>query len=144
MKLLLSAFVVAIFGIGSAFAGITARKVENAKSTATRSGKLVAFVFYQGYYNPNCPKCIAEVNANNAAVKRAIPRKYAVPIDVEGRQKDVDEALPSVVSKKGASPRIVVTDADCQKVVAEVRNGSSKEELEAFEKKVAEASGAGK
>jgi thiol-disulfide isomerase/thioredoxin len=139
MKHACIAALVAVLGIGSAFAAISAKKVETAKASAARSGKLIAFVFYQGYYAPNCPKCVAEVNGNNASAKRAIPKKDVVVIEVSGKEKDIDEGLPSVVSKTGTTPRIVVTDADCGQVVAEIKNGATKEELEAFEKKIEEA-----
>ncbi len=58
----------------SAFAGFSERKLEAAKKSAAKSGKKIAFVFYQDFYNPNCPKCIQEVSAANNAVTKSIPR----------------------------------------------------------------------
>lgn len=140
MKAVLFAAVVAVWGMGSALSAISEKKVENAKQSAAKSGKLIAFVFYQGYWDPNCPKCVATVNANNASAKRAIPRQDAVVIEVVGKEKEVEKALPAVVSKDGPTPRVVVTDADCGKIVAEVKAGASKADVEAFEKMVKDAS----
>lgn len=139
MKSVLCVVMIAVLGMGSAFSAINEKRVENAKRTAAKSGKLIAYVFYQGYYAPNCPKCIAEVNANNASAKKAIPRQDAVVIEVVGKEKDVVESLPSVVSIKGPTPRVVVTDANCEKIVAQINAGTSKADLEAFEKKVKDA-----
>ena len=130
---------IAVLGMGSAFPSITEKKVENTKQSAAKSGKLIAFVFYQAYWDPNCPKCVATVNANNAAAKKAIPRQDAVVIEVAGSEKEVEKALPAAVSKDGPTPRVVVTDADCGQIVAEVKAGASKEDLKAFEKKVKDA-----
>ena len=131
---------IAVLGMGSASSAINEKKVENAKQSAAKSGKLVAFVFYQGYWDPNCPKCVATVNANNASAKKVIPRQDAVVIEVVGKEKDVEKALPAVVSKDGATPRVVVTDADCGNIVAEIKAGASKADVEAFESKVKDAS----
>ena len=68
---------IAVLGMGSAFSSITEKKVENTKQSAAKSGKLIAFVFYQAYWDPNCPKCVATVNANNAAAKT--PRTMDAP-----------------------------------------------------------------
>jgi hypothetical protein len=140
MKLVLLVAMAVVLGMGSAFCAINEKKVENAKRTAAKSGKLIAFVFYQGYYAPNCPKCIAEVNANNATAKKVVPRQDAVVIEVVGKEAEVAESLPSVVSKDGPTPRVVVTDADCGQIVAEINPGMSKADLAAFEKKVKDAS----
>ena len=129
----------AALGMGSAFSSITERKVENTKQSAAKSGKLIAFVFYQAYWDPNCPKCIATVNANNGWAKKAIPRQDAVVIEVEGSAKDLEKALPAAVNKAGPTPRVVVTDADCGTIVAEVKAGATKEDVKAFEKKVKDA-----
>ena len=56
-----------------------------------------------------------------------------------GREKDVVESLPSAVSINGPTLRVVVTDANCEKIVAQINAGTSKADLEAFEKKVKDA-----
>jgi len=139
MKAILYVAMVAVLGMGSAFSAINEKKVENAKQSAAKSGKLIAFVFYQGYWDPNCPKCVATVNANNASAKKVIPRQDALVIEVVGSPKEVDKALPTVVSKDGPTPRVVVTDADCGKIVAEVKAGATKADVDAFAKTVKDA-----
>ena len=139
MKALLCVAMVAVLGMGSACSAINEKKVENAKQAAAKSGKLIAFVFYQAYWDPNCPKCVATVNANNASAKKVIPRQDTVVIEVVGKEKDVRAVLPPVVSMEGPTPRVVVTDAGCATLVAEMKPGMGKADLEAFEKKVKDA-----
>ncbi len=95
-------------------------------ASATKSGKLIAFVFYQDYALPNCPKCIATTNANNKAIKDAIPRPDVVVIEIDPGDKDLDK-LPSVVGGKGSAPRIVVTDAQATKVIATTKGSPDRE-----------------
>lgn len=139
MKAVLFVAMVAVLGMGNVFSAINEKKVENAKQSAAKSGKLIAFVFYQAYWNPNCPKCVATVNANNAAAKKVIPHQNALAIEVIGKEKDVKAVLPPVVSMEGPTPRVVVTDAACGTVVAEMKPGMGKTDLDAFEKKVKDA-----
>jgi len=127
---------VAVLGMGTALSAINEKRIENAKQSAAKSGKLIAFVFYQAYWDPNCPKCVATVNANNAAIKKVTPHQDALVIEVVGKEKDIKAALPPVVSMTGPTPRVVVTDADCGTIVAEMKPGTSKADLVAFEKKV--------
>jgi hypothetical protein len=120
----------------AAFAGFTERKLEAAMKKAAASEKKIAFVFYQDYYLPNCPTCIRNVNANNSAIKKAIPRSSAVvTVEIEKGDKDMDK-LPSAVSAKGPLPRIVVTDAACEKVVATLEGAPDRDKARAFEKEV--------
>ena len=106
---------------------------------AATSEKKIAFVFYQDYYLPNCPTCIQTVNANNTAIKRAIPRSSSVvTVEIEKGDKDMDK-LPSSVSAQGPLPRIVVTDAACEKVVAKLDGAPDRDKAKAFEKEVESA-----
>lgn len=100
-------------------AGFNEKRLESAKKNAATKGRLVAFFFEQAYYDPNCPKCIADVNANNAAMKKAIPRKYVELVTIEaGDKRDLDK-LPECVSDQSAgAPKIVLTDSACEKVLA--------------------------
>jgi len=139
MKTVLFVAMVAVLGMGSAVSAINEKKVENAKQSAAKSGKLIAFVFYQAYWDPNCPKCVATVNANNASAKKVIPRQDALVVEVVGKEKDAKAALPPVVSMDGPTPRVVVTDAACGTIVAEMKPGMGKADLDAFEKKVKDA-----
>jgi hypothetical protein len=135
MKTFIFTSIVACLGISTAMAGFSERKLESAKASAARSGKKIAFVFYQDYYLPNCPKCIATVNANNAAVKKAIPRSEVVMVEIEKGDKDMDK-LPACVAKDGPVPRIVVTDAETAKVVAELKGAPDRDKAKAFEEQV--------
>jgi hypothetical protein len=119
----------------TAFAGFSERKLESAKKSAAKSGKKIAFVFYQDYYLPNCPTCIQKVNAANNAVKKAVPRSEVVVVEIDKGDKDMDK-LPSVVSSEGGLPRIIVTDAACEKVVATLNGAPDREKAKAFEKEV--------
>lgn len=123
--------------VSTAFAGFSERKLESAQKKATTSGKKIAFVFYQDYYLPNCPKCIQQVNAANNAIKKAIPRSSVVTVEVEKDDRDLDK-LPSIVSN-GKLPRIVVTDAACEKVVAQLDGAPDRDKAKAFEEEVESA-----
>ena len=119
----------------TAFAGFSERKLESAKKSAAKSGKKIAFVFYQDYDLPNCPTCVQKVNAANNAVKKAVPRSEVVMVEIDKGDKDMDK-LPSVVSSEGGLPRIIVTDAACEKVVAQLSGAPDREKAKAFEKDV--------
>jgi hypothetical protein len=135
MKHLLITAAVTCLGISSAVAGFSERKLESAKTSAARSGKKIAFVFYQDYYLPNCPRCIATVNENNAAIKKAVPRSEVVMVEIEKGDKDMDK-LPACVAKDGPLPRIVVTDGETAKVVAELKGAPDRDKAKAFEAQV--------
>lgn len=114
------------------------RQLESRTAAAAKAGKLVAFVFYQDYALPNCPTCVANTDANNKALKSAIPRTDVVVIEIEADDKDLDK-LPSAVSAKGPTPRIVVTTADCTEVLAKLDGAPDRDEAKAFKATVSEA-----
>ncbi|MFM2197045.1 MAG: hypothetical protein RLZZ505_477 [Verrucomicrobiota bacterium] len=122
----------------AAFAGFTERKLEYAMKKASTSGKKVAFVFYQDYYLPNCPTCVRTVDANNSAIKKAIPRSEVVVIEIEKGDKDMDK-LPSAVTANGPLPRIVVTDAACEKVLAKLDGAPDRDKSKVFKGEVESA-----
>lgn len=116
-------------------AGFSERKLESAIASATKSGKPIAFVFYQDYALPNCPKCIASTNANNKAIKKAVPRPDAVVIEIERGDKNLDK-LPSSVSANGATPRIVITDSACEKVITQLDGAPDSKKAREFKASV--------
>ncbi len=122
----------------AAFAGFSEKKLEAAMKKAATSEKKIAFVFYQDYYLPNCPTCVRTVNANNSAIKKAIPRSEVVVIEIEKGDKDMDK-LPSAVSAQGPFPRIVVTDSACEKVVAKLDGAPDRDKAKAFKEEVESA-----
>jgi hypothetical protein len=115
--------------------GFSERRLEAAQKKAADSNKKIAFVFYQDYYLPNCPKCIQSVNANNNAIKKAIPRSSVVVVEIEKDDKNLDK-LPTAVSVQGKLPRIVVTDAASEKVIAKLEGAPDREKAKAFEEEV--------
>jgi hypothetical protein len=140
MKSLIAIAVVTLVGVSSVFATFSERKLESAKKSASQSGKGIAFVFWQEYWAPNCPKCVAQVNTNNSALKKAIPRSSVVVVEIEPGEKGT-EALPSTVSAKGQNPRIVVVDAGCEKVLAQLTGAPDRKKADEFEASVKEAVG---
>lgn len=140
MKFAITLSLLSVFSITSAFAGFSERKLESAKASASKAGKNIAFVFYQDYWDPRCPKCVQSVDANNSAIKKAIPRSSVVVIEIEKGDKDMDK-LPSTVPATGKLPRIIVTDAGAEKVIAEQQGAPDRDASKAFEEKVKEAAG---
>jgi hypothetical protein len=123
-------------------AGITESRIEATKQSAAKKGRLIAFFFEQDYYLPNCPKCVQDVNANNKAMKAALPRKHANVVTIDAGETRGLDKLPECVRNSGkATPRIVVTDAGCEKVVATLQGRPDRKQADDFEKKVAAATG---
>jgi hypothetical protein len=127
-------------GLGTALAGFSERKLEAAKKAAADQGRGIAFVFYQNYWDPRCPKCVQQVDANNSAIDKAIPRSVVKVIEINKGDKDLDK-LPSTVPVQGQLPRVVVTDAACEKVIASIAGAPDREKAKEFETKVEEATG---
>jgi hypothetical protein len=129
-----------LLSLSSAFAGFSERKLETTKKSAASQGRAIAFVFLQDYWDPNCPKCVQTVNANNAAIEKAIPNSSVKVVEIEKGDKDLDK-LPSTVPAQGKLPRIVVTDATCEKVIASIDGAPDRDKAKAFEATVKEATG---
>ena len=122
-------------------AALGEKHLEAEKKSAAEKGKAVVFFFTQGYYNPNCPKCILDVNTNNAAMTRALPRKYANVITLyAGDNRGLDK-LPQCVKGAGGKnpPVLVATNAACDKVIATLHGRPDRKQADAFEKTVAAA-----
>ena len=140
MKSLFTIMALGLLSISSAFATFSERKLESAKKSASQSGKAIAFVFWQEYWDPRCPKCVAQVNANNSALKKAIPRSSVVVVEIEPGEKGL-ETLPSTVPAKGQTPRIVVVDSTAEKVLAQLSGAPDRKKADEFETTVKEAVG---
>lgn len=140
MKMFSFIVVSALIALTPAFGGFSERKLEAARKSAEKSGKLIAFVFWQDYWDPNCPKCVAQVSANNNATKSAIPRSNVVMIEIDKGDKELDK-LPACVSPHGNLPRVIVTDSSITQVVATLPGAPDRKQSREFEKKVAEARG---
>lgn len=126
-----------------ASASFSEKRLEAEKKSAAAKGKLIAFFFEQEYYNPTCPKCIVDVNSNNNAMKKAVPKKQVglVMIDA-GESRGVDKIPQCVQAAMKGKPQIIVTDAACDKVLATLEGRPDRKQADAFEKKVAEAAAA--
>jgi hypothetical protein len=114
---------------------ISSKRVESAQKRAAADGKLLAFVVEQDYYNPNCPKCITSVNANNKQIARITPRKNVIVIKLE--KDDLKEGdVPDCVIKAGGLPRIVITDAGGTKAIDVMDVKADKKRVEEMEEKI--------
>jgi hypothetical protein len=140
MKKTIAISLTLLLSLGSAFAGFSERKLETAKKSAASQGRGIAFVFLQDYWDPRCPKCVQDVNANNSAIEKAIPNSVVKVVEIEKGDKDLDK-LPSTVPAQGKLPRIVVTDAACEKVIGSIEGAPDRDKAKAFEATVKEALG---
>jgi hypothetical protein len=131
---------IAIISVTSVFAtGFSERKLESAKKTAERTEKLIAFVFYQAYdENSTDRNHTANVDAANNGAKRAIPRADALEVEIFRGDKETDK-IPACVSKTGKTPRVIITDAKCENVIATYEGVPNRETLKAVEEKVTAA-----
>ncbi len=122
-------------------AGFGEKQLEMTKKTAAVKGKVIVFIFEQAYYDPNCPKCIAEVNANNSAMRRELPRKSACVIKIDGVEtRRSVESLPQCVKDAVKdAPQLIATDAACEKVIATLDRTASRQQADDFAKAVAAA-----
>lgn len=115
-----------------ASARFSERKLESSIDHAERSGKLIAFVFYQEYRLPNCPKCVTRTDAANKALKSAVTRGDLVIIEIEENDRNLDE-IPKIVTGKGVrAPAIVVTDAKCENVLANLSGAPDRDKAKEF------------
>lgn len=124
--------------LAPASAAFSEKRLETEKKSAVEKGRLIAFFFEQAYYDPNCPKCIQDVNANNSAMKKALPRKYVNVVTIDAGETRGLDKLPQCVQDAGkGGPRIIVTDAACEKVVASISGRPDRKKADEFEKQVA-------
>ncbi len=120
--------------------------VARVQNSAVTGRKLVAFVFLKGYWDPNCPSCVAQVNATNSALKKMAPTKHAKALYLDPKQlgkekRDGEMAkneLPECVREAGEGC-VVVTDAALGTVVARGKPSADKKENREAEKKLNDA-----
>lgn len=118
---------------------ISPKRIESVQRRAAEGNKLIAFVVLRDYYKPNCPKCVSSVNAQNGKLNRMIPNKGVIVIKLD--KNEVKEGdVPDVVLK-GMTPRIVITDAACTKVIDSINDKADKARVEEMEAKIAAALG---
>ena len=139
VSLLLVALLATLAPLSASF---SEKRLETEKKSAVSKGRLVAFFFEQEYYDPSCPKCLEDVNSNNNAMKKAIPRKYVNLLTIDaGESRGLDKLPKCVQAAMKARPQVILTDAACEKVVATIEGRPDRDKAKAFEKKAAEALG---
>jgi hypothetical protein len=120
---------------GSAMAGFSERKMTSTMNSAQKSGKLVAFLFYEDFFHYTEPRHIDAANARNNAAKKAIPRAGVLLLDINKGDKDIDK-LPACVSREGKTPRVVITDPEGKKVIVEYQGAPNREKEKEINDKV--------
>ncbi|MEI6535953.1 MAG: hypothetical protein WCN98_11470 [Verrucomicrobiaceae bacterium] len=132
ISLLLPALtILSLSSVSAATSNFTEQRLVTVQKDAEKQGKFITFVFYQGYYNPNCPKCIADVNENNAIAKKATPHAAALTVEVYPGDRGLSK-IPASVGASGGTPRVVVMDAKCEKVIASIQGKANKDAVKAF------------
>ena len=121
--------------------GISPKRIESAKERAAADHKLIAFVVLQDFYNPHCPKCVAEVTANNNKINHLTPHKGVIVIKLEKTDLKPDD-VPDVVLKAAGLPRIVITNAEGSQVIDVINAKADKKRAQEMEEKIAAALGA--
>lgn len=127
-----------LMALTPAWAGFTERKMQSTMSSAEKSGKLVAFLFYEDFIQYREERDIIAATSRNTAAKKAIPRAGVLVIEINKGDKDLDK-LPACVARDGKTPRVVITDALGKKVIVEYEGEPNEKKEEEIEKKVEEA-----
>lgn len=140
MKMLSLLGIVTLSLLAPLGASIGEKHLEAEKKNAEEKGKALVYFFAQGYYNPNCPKCIADVNANNAAMRKALPRKVANVIMIDaGETRGLDKLPACVTTAKQGAPQLIATDAAGTTVIATLQGRPDRKQADAFAKALAAA-----
>lgn len=138
LTMLLAALVAVVAPVFGAF---SERRLESEKKDAAAKGKGVAFFFTQDY-DPKSrdPNHRVDVDSNNNAMKKAIPRKYVNVLDIDPQETRGLDKIPLCVQKamKG-KPQLIVTDAACEKVLAVLDGRPDRKKAADFEVKVVAA-----
>lgn len=121
-------------------ASFSEKRLEAEKKSAAEKGKLLAFFIEQEYYDRTEPKNIVDVDSNNNAMKKAVPRKYANVIMIDaGESRGVDKIPKCVQDAMKKAPQLILTDAACEKVIATLEGRPDRKKAAEFEKKAAAA-----
>lgn len=122
-------------------AGFSEKRLESEKKDAAAKGKGVAFFFTQAYDPTNRDRNHAiDVDSNNNALKKAIPRKYVNTLTIDaGQTRDLDKIPLSVQKAMKDRPQLIVTDAACDKVLATLGGRPDRKKATEFEIQVVAA-----
>jgi len=138
MKYLTLLLVALLASLSPVSAGFSEKRLESEKKDAAAKGKGVAFFFTQAY-DPNNrdPKHGIDVDSNNNAMKKAIPRKYVNTVLVDpGDTRDLDKIPQCVQKAMKGKPQVIVTDAACEKVLATLEGRPDRKKADEFEIRV--------
>jgi hypothetical protein len=138
MKQLLAIAIASACGFSSAWAGFSEKRMEMTMRSAERTGKLVAFVFYEDSTQYREPRDVDAAVVRNAAVKQAIPRSDVVLVEIVKGDKDTDK-IPKCVSREGKTPRAVITDAKGEKVILEFQGAPNRDKEKEIKDKIEKA-----
>jgi len=125
MKQLIALTIASACGLSSAWAGFSEKRMEMTMRSAERTGKLVAFVFYEDTTQYLEPREADAAVVRNAAVKQAIPRADVLLVEISKGDKETDK-LPKCVAREGKTPRAVITDAKGEKVILEFQGAPNR------------------
>ena len=135
MKYVFTTFLLSVLLSVTASAGFTERKMKSTMSSAEKTGKLVAFIFYEDFSTYQEERDIVAATSRNSAAKKAIPRAGVLVIEINKGDKDL-ETLPATVSREGKTPRVVITDAAGKNVIVQYDGAPNRAKEEEVEKKV--------
>ncbi len=138
MKHLTFLLIASACGLSSAWAGFSEKRMEMTMRSAERTGKLVAFVFYEDTTHHREPREVNAAIARNASVKQAIPRADVLLVEITKGDKDTDK-IPECVAREGKTPRAVITDAKGEKVILEFQGTPNRDKEKEIKDKVAKA-----
>jgi hypothetical protein len=101
----------------------------------------VAFFFTQDYDPKSKDRNHhVDVDSNNNALKKAIPRKFVNTILIDpGETRGLDKIPLCVQAAMKDKPQLIVTDAKCEKVLAVLAGRPDRDKADEFELKVVAA-----
>lgn len=141
MKFLTVLLVSLLASLAPVSAGFSERRMESEKKDAAAKGKGLVFFFTQAY-DPNSRdrNHTVDVDSNNNALKKAIPRKYLNTVLVDaGDTRDLDKIPQCVQAAMKGKPQLIVTDAACTKVLTTLSGRPDRKQADEFEIRVVAA-----